>query len=1567
MTGDIYVAHAAALQAAAAIGRGGHFFCDQLPPMDVGRFLTALEEETDDAAGVSLALVGYGASETDLRYRLDALGFRVGRVTTDLHVVAGWRNEPEAHPQIVALARGRHPGISTLAHFPRGDTREFARGLLRWARTERAALASTPAQRSFLQVLEESADLGSLVSLSGVAEFLATWREMSDGDDLGAPRRALPRLGILPDRNLLSESNEIAGRLLANFKLTQDICQGDRSRLDDVRKRVKRGSPEQRTRGLDVLERVDRIRRNGDFDAYSGLDYQEACDVFLPTSRPPGTRIRDPDDSQRTRVRDGRAVTRDGGELLIDGENQQLEALVGRIQGALTAAVDGDSDSASGHYDVNGDEQRFEFDVEREVLTWVRFFCSADAWGGVVEAPGASFEDALRDHRQCAPTRFEPLAQSIPHDGRRYDLRSLLGEMQRELAARGVTNEDMCGCWDSMVAARLAVLGHLDILLHQPMLALGGRPELRGAVAELLRACDRFYARLAQHHSAMHEIDHAWTQLLFEAVAALDVVQVRTTLRGGRISWKAVLLPVHPLHLWRYERIAALARGLKLDGMDRDAVLDQMQKPEHYLGVICLTSLPAGKGGDQALPVARDHHGLAVFENLRNAYSGDDGAESLQHCVRQFAQIYINHVRPLRLALVNPPNASRMLVTLLSRGRGRPGPRCPLLVDVYATPDHEARLQGARRFSTEDRDQIEEHIAAGRLRLRVNDETLPLDERLRTLRDGPVHIVAVFDEATTAMRHQPGGSVSLLPMSPFAIRRRITFQGIHRKVELLPSHETTVFRSFYDMVAKLQGARMGQTPQASADAERMAGHIDGVLADAAPGAFWFFFADRALPTPGRVRRVARILERRDGRRRTVCYDAGYERLALLLRRPLDDFNLRFRLTEVRELLDEGVALLGDGLLNLFRADAQPDTGRVRGFAGMLVAARDYRDRHPGALVVSVDTKLARLWLRLADADSAERCDLLALHRDEGVVTVDAIEVKTTGGAARVPAADVRKAADQLTATLTAMQQGLEEGEDASPLAAPRQEMLKEVFVSGCQSATASPEDRTRWAEWLQVLFREQESADATRLCGTVYAVELSSNEPSSREELRREPYDIVVERLREERIQTLISSPRSASSRPEVVGDGEGERASSRATSIAPRSEPVPRNPADAAERRVQTAPSREPAPVPDSTGAAAHEDLGVRFIVGQSVGAGDPRPYCLHPSNTKLNQLNIGVVGDLGTGKTQLTKALIYRFTRHAERNRGHAPKFLIFDYKRDYTKSDFVRAVGARVVSPHRIPLNVFDLPSARGHLPAARLGRVKFLNDVLQKIYGGIGPRQRNHLKTAIMRAYDADAGAVPTLTDVVRTYADVVGDRVDAPYSILSDLDDLEIFVERAADAQPFDEFFSGVTVVDLAALGIGDKERNMLLVLFLNLYYEYMINLAKQPYMGRDPQLRFIDSMLLVDEADNVMKYNFDVLRQVLLQGREFGVGVLLASQYLSHFRTRETDYAEPLLTWFVHKVPNVSTRDLQAIGLNRVAASTVETVKTLDVHHCLYKTLDVPGRFMRAAPFHEIIETPDHG
>ena len=1528
--------------------------------MDVQRFLSALAELTDDVAGVSLALVGYGLSETDLRDRLNAMTLLVGYVTTDLHEAAKWRNEPDIHTNIIALAHGRYPGVSTLAHFPQGNARTLATRLLEWAQTDQAVLASNTAQKRLLAALAEGRALSPLVSLNGVAEFLATWNAARAKDELDAPRGALPRLGILPDRNLFGSADEIPLRLSQNFRLTQSLARMSGQQFEGIRNRIRRSKSAERARRLEILERVEEMRRTGGFATYSALDYEDAREIFKPPKDDPTP---DPDEEEIDNGLPGdtlneRDVSREGGAALLDGDDRALQDITDSVSQTLDDAIEHDEDAAGGEYAVDGNERRFEFKIDRELLTWVRSFCGPHDWGGFFETRNASLEAALRDFAQCEPIPIRPGEATIAHIGKMHDLRSVIARMQDALHRRGVTSEDFCGLWDRIVAARRVVLDDLDLLLHQPTLAIAGKPKLRAAAAELVQAWERLYDRLAHYHEKMQEIDRAWTLLLLEVVASLDVVQIQTRLDARRSSWKAILLPTHPLHLWRYERMATLARGLGLEGMDRKAVLGQLQQPEHYLGVLWLTSFPKGRGGGQPLPVARDHRGLAVFENLRNAYSGSDGIQGLQRCVRQFAQIYVNHTRPLRLALVNPPNASEMLLTLLKDIRGRRTPGVPLLVDIYATRDHEARLVGARRFSSEDRDQIEEHIANKHLQLRVHDDVTSLEDRLRSFREKPVHILAVFDEASTEMRQQPGG-INQLPMSPFAMRRRIDYQELSGQVELLPSVEGSVFRSFYDMQGKLD-ARSGQTPQASADAQQMREHIESVLIDDRPGAFWFFFADRALPSPGGTR-VARILERRDGRRRSVCYDASYERLALLLRPPLDEFNLRFSSQQLQELLKEAVALLGDGLIDLFGADGQPDAARVLGFAGMLIAARDYKARHPEALLVSVDTPLARLWLRLSDI--GERCDLLGLRSENGTMVVEAIEVKTTGaGGDAVAQTEIDKATRQLTSTLSAIQSGLEENEDTSPLVAPRQEMLKEVFVFGCQTLGADQKRRERWVEWLRVLFREIEGASETQLRGTVYAVELSHNGPAEEKAVDASPHEIVLRRVREARIQQLLS-PETSPPPPDAGDAGDPDPPTdSPAPPGPPPAAPAPApDPAEAAETASDIAePAVAPVSHPEASEPASDDRQGIRFPVGESLSGRERKPLFMHPSNTRLTQLNVGIVGDLGTGKTQLIKALIYRLTQSAEQNRDHPPKFLIFDYKRDYTKPEFVDAVGARVVSPHRIPLNVFDLRAAGDHAPSARLGRVKFLNDALQKIYGGIGPRQRNHLKTAVMRGYDTAPGGVPTLVDVLQAYESLIGDKVDAPYSILSDLVDLEIFVEHAADAQYFSDFFTGVTIIDLASLGIGDRERNMLLVLLLNLYYEYMINLEKRPYIGEDPQLRFIDSMLLVDEADNIMKYNFDVLRQILLQGREFGVGVLLASQFLSHFRTRDTDYSEPLLTWFVHKVPNVTPRELESIGLSKVAPSTVERVKALDVHECLYKTLDVPGRFMRVLPFYSI-------
>lgn len=386
------------------------------------------------------------------------------------------------------------------------------------------------------------------------------------------------------------------------------------------------------------------------------------------------------------------------------------------------------------------------------------------------------------------------------------------------------------------------------------------------------------------------------------------------------------------------------------------------------------------------------------------------------------------------------------------------------------------------------------------------------------------------------------------------------------------------------------------------------------------------------------------------------------------------------------------------------------------------------------------------------------------------------------------------------------------------------------------------------------------------------------------------------------------------------------------------------------------------PAPAPVA-GAHVEQDggpHGVTLLIGETIDGFRSENRYLDLSNTSLNQMNIGVVGDLGTGKTQLLKSIVAQIARSTGDNHGVKPKVLIFDYKKDYSSPDFIKATGAKVVLPHQLPLNLFSLADANNSLnPVA--DRIRFFSDVLDKIYSGVGPVQRANLRAAIKRAYEAcrAQGRDPTIYDVHENYHSTVG-KPDSVTSIMDNMVDMELFSREPGQDATFDKFLDGVVVISLNALGQDDNSKNMIVAVMLNMFYERMLRIPKRPYFGTSPQRRIIDSFLLVDEADKIMKYNFEVLKTLLLEGREFGVGIILASQYLSHFKAGAMDYKEPLLTWCIHKVPNVTPQELATLGLMAKSTQVAERIKSLGLHECLYKTFDVQGDVIRGLPFYKL-------
>lgn len=372
----------------------------------------------------------------------------------------------------------------------------------------------------------------------------------------------------------------------------------------------------------------------------------------------------------------------------------------------------------------------------------------------------------------------------------------------------------------------------------------------------------------------------------------------------------------------------------------------------------------------------------------------------------------------------------------------------------------------------------------------------------------------------------------------------------------------------------------------------------------------------------------------------------------------------------------------------------------------------------------------------------------------------------------------------------------------------------------------------------------------------------------------------------------------------------------------------------------------------------------GIRVGIGQRLSVPNGPLVDFWPSNTRLNQFNLGVVGDLGTGKTQLLQGLVYQIREQGRTQQQTSISGLILDYKRDYQTDHFLRAVGGRSLEPVGLPLDLFRVESIGGSR-ALRVcqQRAREFADVVSKIYN-IGGKQRNTL-TKVVRELIQTERLSPTMAQVHEAYMEAVDHESDLVSSVLESFVYGEVFSENPAEMKTMAELLDGgIVVLNLSELGADQQLKNALVALFLNEYYSHMLKLRKwKPTKVGVNQLRVINSILLVDEATNIMQYEFDVLTQILQQGREFGVGVMLSSQYLSHFDTTNVNYKEPLRTWFIHKVPQVKQRELQSIGVPTATAQDAARVSSLEPHQVYYVSLDFDGVFVRGKPFFEMLES----
>lgn len=379
----------------------------------------------------------------------------------------------------------------------------------------------------------------------------------------------------------------------------------------------------------------------------------------------------------------------------------------------------------------------------------------------------------------------------------------------------------------------------------------------------------------------------------------------------------------------------------------------------------------------------------------------------------------------------------------------------------------------------------------------------------------------------------------------------------------------------------------------------------------------------------------------------------------------------------------------------------------------------------------------------------------------------------------------------------------------------------------------------------------------------------------------------------------------------------------------------------------------------------------GMEILFGTDVTNGQQLVWSPNDTN-QVFHTNTGIIGTMGTGKTQFTKSLITQLYRDQVHNFGGQPLgILIFDYKGDYneSKEDFIAATNATVLKPYHLPFNPLALTKSKVFKPLLPIHTANAFKDTLSKVYG-LGAKQQNILFSCITKAYDAKgikAGDPKTWDNVPPTFDMVYSiyandDDIKKNDSLAAAMDKLYQFQVFEGDPNETKALFSmldGVVVVDLS--GYDADIQSLIVAITLDLFYAQM---QASGSSKMDQQYRQLTKMILVDEADNFMSEGFPALKKILKEGREFGVGTILSTQFLKHFGSTEDDYAKYILTWVVHNVADLKTSDVEFVF--KTESKSAETqmlfndIKALEKHHSIVKLGTAKPRYIKDKAFWEL-------
>lgn len=1059
----------------------------------------AVELSSQRKSHVYVAAVGYGISADveEADYTL----------TPSIEKAVLWRSVPEYSGNIVVFVKTDTYKLHSLAEFDVVSLKDVSKYLLEQQITNES---NTPTQ-NFWRALQQTSDYYSFETIMEFVQAVS-----NEGNAAEAIPNNMWRMNLLCDADILGTKYKPDERLTRNRELIFAIGQLSEDSRKKLSRSLARTKGDDRVRLQNAYNLLQNLYKYGNRDTLRQLDFSTVQELFSASKaneskkkkkNPPkildGTETDTPDvTSEATPIRPkelGQLIS----DVIVNGDEEDVASvkeLLEELKKHFDPETEENNDSIPTISGVFDDRTIVIENHQSDLRKLVGTVCNETAWGGLMETEESVLKDAISaDIKSFSP--FNPVgAESMVafHGGidGSQSLFDFITQFDAQFKAKNIeTAELFTPIIEELLTLRGKLLSNLDMIMYYPVLSFGVDEEARQTLIGYIEAWAKLYHAFSINEPSMREMSPSSTSFIARALLLLDVLYVKTPK-----EWKAILLPLHPIYLWRYYEIFKTlpSKKAQLSEDDATALTAVLTQLPQILSFVIANSIVTETSDDKVLPCSGNIEMLPTFENKTNRYLGDDGTQSIGEILTRWIGFAPYSKNEIRICSVDAPDLIaniRAIKSFMDKNG------CERVVyDVYLTRKQNGNTEFSKLDYSGKDYEIGEFIRQNKIAISIRNVE-SASEVKTALSEKPVHVAFYFDQSAYAIEFGPNNKN--LYINPLVVTYDYDFDEIQHRGSIFPSSEmdSGLIGDYHKLMKSADVISNNMNPRTtyngSADMTAVVSTIQEGMVQ------WLVAADRDTSNYDPHGAIP-IGEMQYDRRMVNVWASSDSRIITQYLTMLRAYNLYPKPETLIGILKNFGHIASNGLISIpkFGADAQAIDNKKKGLIGTLFAASWYTRNNQDSLVASLDNDKARLWLRDSRFGN-ERADLVGLKyiAETNTLIIQPIEVKTRDES---PDATITKgddgrqlisghAAGQIASIVGMLKEIFSVDENSSDMfISARREVLKYQIISECFRNVHDSEWQKRWCAILKKAFGNGASGNINiQVSGLLIHIKLS--------------------------------------------------------------------------------------------------------------------------------------------------------------------------------------------------------------------------------------------------------------------------------------------------------------------------------------------------------------------------------------------------------------------------------------------------------------------------------------------